>query len=113
MSHSTGCKCASCYSLAEYLTDHGGKDVGLAPAPGHARLHVVTSGPPVCHGYANCCACPDCKIRAGEIVKHELRPSVECDGTMTCRCLTCMRDRRYLVSKRKDAARQPWEACAA
>lgn len=113
-SYATGCRCPECFTLAEVVQERTGSDFGLASAPRrHIRLHVVTDGPEVCHGYANCCRCTDCRIRAGEIDHAKQPEPVECDGSMTCRCSACMRERRRRIVEHRPDVRQPWEVAAA
>lgn len=79
-SFATGCRCADCYGLAEYMRETTGEDHGL-PATKALRLSVVTAGP-----------------------KREL----DCDGSMTCSCERCVKER---VTPRKRGAladSTPW-----
>ena len=73
------CKCKDCYGLAEYMMDLTGKDYGLKRAEGHKG-----DSPPM----------PGVK---------------ECNGSMTCECKECSRQKQLLVTKHKGPAKQPWE----
>ena len=37
----SGCKCAQCFGLAEYMAERSDKDYGLPAAPGHSALFSV------------------------------------------------------------------------
>lgn len=78
------CKCAACYGAAEFMMDLTGKDYGLPRAPGHRpqRLRVIPAA---------------------------VRVVSDCDGTLTCECARCERDRRERVAAASRTIRQPWE----
>lgn len=66
-----GCKCPSCWGLAEYMRQLTGKEYGLQPATGHAPF---------------------------------VAPEERCDGSYTCSCTECDRERRERVARLQRAA---------
>ena len=42
----TGCRCAQCYGLAEYMADHGREDHGLPRSPQYLHRLIVRQGKP-------------------------------------------------------------------
>lgn len=42
--------------------------------PNPTSLRLVPPAAPVCHGYANCCRCPDCTELERQIAEHGFTP---------------------------------------
>jgi hypothetical protein len=78
-SFTDGCRCPEHYSLREYQLAHGRPDFGLASALGNRPRPVV----------------------------RDLAD--DCDGTMTCQCKRCQRERAERMKPGRFQARQPWE----
>lgn len=94
MAATPGCKCAQCYGLREWLTDHGHDHRDLPAAPGHATLRVLTHGQP-----------PTTLIA----LPSDPDP---CDGSMCCQCKSCTAERGHRVRNGVPSVRQPWEKAA-
>jgi hypothetical protein len=64
--HSSGCKCAQCYGLAEFMQALTGKDYGLPKASGHApQPATLKVEKRVCESMT--CICPECSAKRAQM----------------------------------------------
>jgi hypothetical protein len=82
-----------------------------------AREPAQRPSRPVCHGYANCCSCPDCSTRSDTTTLRVLtmdtkrpQPVPDCrDDPMTCDCAAHRAERVVAIKRGRRDVVQPWE----
>ena len=69
--HHKGCRCAQCYTLAEFMLEETGRDHGLPRAPGHGPSPALSEA---CAGTMTC-PCSRCRAERDAALQRPRRTS--------------------------------------